>query len=82
MGEICDQMIAAGLDRTSFVIALGGGVIGDLAGFVAAIFHRGIPWVNIPTTLLAQVDSCIGGKTGVNTPAVRIYSGPFIIQRW
>lgn len=68
-GEICDQMIAAGLDRTSFVIALGGGVVGDLTGFVAAIFHRGIPWVNIPTTLLAQVDSCIGGKTGVNTAA-------------
>ncbi len=69
VGAICDQMIAAGLDRSSFVIALGGGVIGDLAGFVAAIFHRGIPWVNVPTTLLAQVDSCIGGKTGVNTSA-------------
>ncbi len=68
-GVICDQMIAAGLDRSSFVIALGGGVIGDLAGFVAAIFQRGIPWVNVPTTLLAQVDSCIGGKTGVNTSA-------------
>jgi 3-dehydroquinate synthase len=68
-GAICDRMIGAGLDRTSFVVALGGGMIGDLAGFVAAIFHRGIPWINVPTTLLAQVDSCIGGKTGVNTPA-------------
>jgi len=66
-GGICDQMIAAGLDRQSFVIGLGGGVIGDISGFVAAIFHRGIPHVQIPTTLLAMVDSSIGGKTGVNT---------------
>jgi 3-dehydroquinate synthase len=68
-GAICDQMIAAGLDRQSFVIGLGGGVIGDISGFVAAIFHRGIPHVQIPTTLLAMVDSSIGGKTGVNTRA-------------
>jgi 3-dehydroquinate synthase len=66
-GAICDQMIAAGLDRQSFVIGLGGGVIGDISGFVAAIYHRGIPHVQIPTTLLAMVDSSIGGKTGVNT---------------
>jgi 3-dehydroquinate synthase len=68
-GAICDQMIAAGLDRKSFVIGLGGGVIGDISGFVAAIYHRGIPHVQIPTTLLAMVDSSIGGKTGVNTSA-------------
>ncbi len=66
-GAICDQMIAAGLDRQSFVVGLGGGVIGDISGFVAAIYHRGIPHVQIPTTLLAMVDSSIGGKTGVNT---------------
>jgi 3-dehydroquinate synthase len=66
-GAICDQMIAAGLDRQSFVIGLGGGVIGDISGFVAAIYHRGIPHVQIPTTLLAMVDSSIGGKTAVNT---------------
>ena len=66
-GAICDQMIAAGLDRQSFVIGLGGGVIGDISGFVAAIYHRGIPHVQLPTTLLAMVDSSIGGKTGVNT---------------
>jgi 3-dehydroquinate synthase len=66
-GAICDQMIAAGLDRQSFVIGVGGGVIGDISGFVAAIYHRGIPHVQIPTTLLAMVDSSIGGKTGVNT---------------
>jgi len=66
-GAICEQMIAAGLDRQSFVIGLGGVVIGDISGFVAAIYHRGIPHVQISTTLLAMVDSSIGGKTGVNT---------------
>jgi 3-dehydroquinate synthase len=67
--KICDEMIEAGLDRTSFVVGLGGGVIGDISGFVAAIFQRGIPHVQIPTTLLAMVDSSIGGKTGVNLDA-------------
>jgi len=67
VGSICDRMIAAGLDRTSFVVGLGGGVIGDISGFVAAIYQRGIPHIQIPTTLLAMVDSSIGGKTGVNT---------------
>ena len=66
---ICHRMSEAGLDRSSFLIALGGGVVGDLAGFVAAIYHRGIPYVQMPTTLLAQVDSSIGGKTAVNTAA-------------
>ena len=68
-GLICEQMLAAGLDRQSFVIGLGGGVVGDLSGFVAAIFERGVPHVQIPTTLLAMVDSSIGGKTGVNAGA-------------
>jgi 3-dehydroquinate synthase len=69
VGRVSDQMTTAGLDRSSFVVALGGGVVGDLAGFVAAIYHRGIPYIQVPTTLLAQVDSSIGGKTGVNTCA-------------
>jgi 3-dehydroquinate synthase len=68
-GAICEEMLRAGLDRQSFVIGLGGGVIGDFSGFVAAIFQRGIPHVQVPTTLLAMVDSSIGGKTGVNTRA-------------
>jgi 3-dehydroquinate synthase len=76
-GAICDQMIATGLDRQSFVIGLGGGMIGDISGFVAAIYHRGIPHVQIPTTLLAMVDSSIGGKTGVNTSDGKNLIGAF-----
>jgi 3-dehydroquinate synthase len=76
-GAICDRMIAAGLDRQSFVVGLGGGMIGDISGFAAAIYHRGIPHIQIPTTLLAMVDSSIGGKTGVDTRAGKNLIGAF-----
>jgi 3-dehydroquinate synthase len=76
-GSVCDRMIQAGLDRKSWVLALGGGVIGDLAGFVAAIYHRGIPFVQAPTTIVAQVDSAVGGKTGVNAPSAKNLIGAF-----
>lgn len=65
-GLLCDELTLAAHDRKSMVVALGGGVCGDLAGFVAAIFFRGVPVVQIPTTIVAQVDSSVGGKTGVN----------------
>lgn len=75
--ELCSGMLRSGHDRKSFIIALGGGVIGDLAGFVAAIFQRGIPFVQIPTTIVSQVDSSVGGKTGVNTPEGKNLIGAF-----
>jgi 3-dehydroquinate synthase len=70
-------MAQAGLDRSSSVFALGGGVVGDLAGFVAAIYYRGIPCVQVPTTVVAQVDSSIGGKTGVNLATGKNLVGSF-----
>ncbi len=77
VSALCERMIAAGLDRQSFVIALGGGVVGDLAGFVAAIYYRGIPFIQVPTTIVAQVDSAVGGKTGVNAGAGKNLLGAF-----
>jgi 3-dehydroquinate synthase len=63
---VYDALISEGLDRGSFIVALGGGVVGDLAGYAAATYLRGIPFVQVPTTLLSQVDSSVGGKTGIN----------------
>jgi 3-dehydroquinate synthase len=75
--DLLERMASAGLDRGSFVVALGGGVVGDLAGFVAAIYQRGIPFVQVPTTIVAQVDSSVGGKTGVNLRAGKNLAGAF-----
>ncbi len=75
--DVCRQMLGAGLDRRSFLFAVGGGVIGDLAGFAASIFLRGIPFIQMPTTILSQVDSSVGGKTGVNTPEGKNLLGTF-----
>jgi len=77
VSELCDRLIGLGLDRKSAVFSMGGGVIGDLAGFVASIHYRGIPVVQIPTTVVAQVDSSVGGKTGVNSPLGKNLIGTF-----
>jgi 3-dehydroquinate synthase len=74
---ITDAMLAAGCGRDTVVVALGGGVVGDLAGFVAATYMRGLPVVQIPTTLLAMVDASVGGKTAVDTPAGKNTVGAF-----
>ncbi|MET0257722.1 MAG: iron-containing alcohol dehydrogenase, partial [Methylobacterium sp.] len=68
LGEVVDRVLAERLERGDAVIALGGGVIGDLAGFAAGIVRRGMQFVQVPTSLLAQVDSSVGGKTGINSP--------------
>ena len=73
--KILDEMLDKKFDRNDAIIALGGGVPGDLAGFVAAIFMRGIPYIHVPTSLLAMVDSSIGGKTGVNLSAGKNLAG-------
>lgn len=70
-------MLKAGVDRRGIVLALGGGVVGDLAGFVAATYMRGIPFIQLPTTLLAMVDSSVGGKTGIDTPQGKNLIGAF-----
>jgi shikimate kinase/3-dehydroquinate synthase len=74
---VLERLLAAGVDRRTGVIALGGGVVGDLAGFAAAVAMRGLPFVQVPTTLLAQVDSSVGGKTGVNLAAGKNLVGAF-----
>ncbi len=75
--QLVGEMVAAGHDRTSFVVALGGGVVGDMAGFIAAIYYRGIPFIQVPTTVMAQVDSSVGGKTAVDIPAGKNLIGAF-----
>jgi 3-dehydroquinate synthase len=77
LAELCDRLLAAGIERRDMIIAFGGGVIGDLAGFAAAILRRGVDFFQIPTTLLAQVDSSVGGKTGINSPHGKNLIGAF-----
>ena len=75
--DVCEQVLRLGIDRKSTLIALGGGVVGDLVGYVAASLLRGIDFIQIPTTLLAQVDSSVGGKTGINAQAGKNLIGAF-----
>jgi 3-dehydroquinate synthase len=75
--QIWNEMLAVKADRQTVVIAVGGGVVGDLAGFVAATYARGIPLIQIPTTLLAQVDSSVGGKVGINLASAKNMAGAF-----
>jgi 3-dehydroquinate synthase len=75
--QVSEALIAARIERNDLVIALGGGVVGDLAGFAAAILRRGVDFVQVPTSLLAQVDSSVGGKTGINSPQGKNLLGAF-----
>ena len=77
LAQVCDWLMARGIERSDHVLALGGGVMGDLIGFACAILKRGCPFVQIPTTLLAQVDSSVGGKTAINTAAGKNLIGAF-----
>jgi 3-dehydroquinate synthase len=77
LGPLCERLLEMGLERGDLVVAFGGGVIGDLAGFAAGILRRGVRFVQIPTSLLAQVDSSVGGKTGINTPQGKNLIGVF-----
>ena len=77
LAELTDGLLALELDRGDLIVALGGGVVGDLAGFAAAIYKRGIDFVQVPTTLLAQVDSSVGGKTAIDTPRGKNLVGAF-----
>jgi 3-dehydroquinate synthase len=77
LARVCDALLTAGVERRDVVIALGGGVIGDLTGLASAILRRGVNFVQIPTSLLAQVDSSVGGKTGINSPLGKNLIGAF-----
>ena len=81
LNRIFDALLAARCDRRTTLIALGGGVIGDMAGFAAASYQRGVPFIQVPTTLLSQVDSSVGGKTGVNHPLGKNMIGAFYQPR-
>ncbi|HUF55878.1 MAG TPA: 3-dehydroquinate synthase [Thermohalobaculum sp.] len=77
LGHVLDRLLALGVERDDLILAFGGGVVGDLAGFAAAVLRRGVGFVQVPTTLLAQVDSSVGGKTGINAAAGKNLIGAF-----
>ena len=77
VSQVLDALVKARVDRRGMIVALGGGVVGDIAGFAASIYMRGIRYVQVPTTLLAQVDSSVGGKTGINHPSGKNLIGAF-----
>ena len=77
LADVCDGLLSIGVERRDIVVALGGGVIGDLTGFAASILRRGVNFIQIPTTLLAQVDSSVGGKTAINSPLGKNLIGAF-----
>jgi 3-dehydroquinate synthase len=77
LADLCDRLLELALERGDLIVAFGGGVVGDLAGFAAAIYKRGIDFVQVPTTLLAQVDSSVGGKTAIDTPRGKNLIGAF-----
>lgn len=79
--QVWGKLLQAGIERNSPVIALGGGVVGDLTGFAAATYLRGVPWINVPTTLLAMIDSSLGGKTGIDLPQGKNLAGAFYPPR-
>ncbi len=82
LADVIDRLLALELDRGDVVVAFGGGVVGDLTGFAAAIYKRGVDFVQIPTTLLAQVDSSVGGKTAIDTPRGKNLVGAFHQRAW
>ena len=77
LADLSDRLLHLGLERGDMIVAFGGGVIGDLTGFAAAIYKRGIDFIQVPTTLLAQVDSSVGGKTAIDTPRGKNLIGAF-----
>lgn len=80
--KLTEWLLETGIERGDLVVALGGGVIGDLTGFAAAILRRGVDFTQIPTTLLSQVDSSVGGKTGINTRQGKISPAPSTSRAW